>query len=126
MNRQWNHDLYTESGSRIGKMTRRRLEFEADEVVAEAAKVKHFGDAGSFKFNGCPTRSEPILQSRAVYQNSNHRKKYFTTEIETTEAAKRGNFFEVCKNPFCHSVVLISVVYFLYVILKIFLMVSTL
>ncbi|HLB52140.1 MAG TPA: hypothetical protein VJK48_00315 [Chlamydiales bacterium] len=47
-------------------MTRRRLEFEADGVVAEAAKVKNLGDAGSFKFNGCPTQSEPILQSRAV------------------------------------------------------------
>ncbi|HLB52967.1 MAG TPA: hypothetical protein VJK48_04595 [Chlamydiales bacterium] len=48
-------------------MTRRRLEFEADGVVAYASKVKHLGDAGSFKFNGCPTRSEPILESRAVY-----------------------------------------------------------
>ncbi|HLB53248.1 MAG TPA: transglutaminase family protein, partial [Chlamydiales bacterium] len=59
--------MHTASGSKIGKMTRRRLKFEADKVVAETAKVKHFGDAGSFKFNGCPTRSEPIFESRAVY-----------------------------------------------------------
>ncbi|OHE77193.1 MAG: hypothetical protein A3F67_08255 [Verrucomicrobia bacterium RIFCSPHIGHO2_12_FULL_41_10] len=60
-------NLYTESGSRIGKMTRRRLKFEAGEADAEAAQVKHLGDAGSFKFNGCPTLSEPILESRVVY-----------------------------------------------------------
>ena len=48
-------------------MTRRRLKFEAGEADAEAAQVKHLGDAGSFKFNGCPTLSEPILESRVVY-----------------------------------------------------------
>ena len=33
--------VYTESGSRTLEMTRRRLEFKADGVVVEAAKVKN-------------------------------------------------------------------------------------
>jgi hypothetical protein len=35
------------------------------QVVAD--KLKKFIDAGGFKFSGCPTPPEPILESRAVY-----------------------------------------------------------
>lgn len=37
---------------------RRRLEFEPDEVVAEAAQPHGLSDAGRFKVNGKPTQSK--------------------------------------------------------------------
>lgn len=63
-------------------MTRRRPEFESGEAGTKAAKLGKFSagvpeDAsssgwgeGGLKICGCPTRSEPIFESRAVYRKA--------------------------------------------------------
>ncbi len=64
---------YTESESRIGIWQGGARHLNQAEPVPKQPNLNKLGDAGRFKCRGCPTLPEPMLDSRAVYTESESR-----------------------------------------------------
>ncbi len=60
-------EQYTERDSKIGVCQGGALNLNQALLSPKQPNLNKLGDAGGFKFSGCPTLAEPIFESRAVY-----------------------------------------------------------
>jgi hypothetical protein len=58
---------YTASDSKIRLFQGDAFNLNQAKPAPKQPNFRKLGDAGGFKFNGCPTQEKPIFESRAVY-----------------------------------------------------------